>query len=86
MKCEFLTPPEIAEQFGVKADTVRNWIKAGDLKAVNVANKGRRPAFKVSRQWLDEFVAARMVAATPKTSRRRKSSPDTKDPNFIEYY
>lgn len=86
MKCVYLTPPEIAEQFGVKADTVRDWIRSGDLKAVNVAKKGQRPIFKVAQTWLDEFVAARMVEAAPKTSRRRKKSPEARDPSFIEYY
>ncbi len=49
------TPPTIARMLGIKVDKVHTWIRAGDLKAVNVAQKrSGRPRWRI----LDEQHAA----------------------------
>ena len=56
---EFLTPEEVAEGLKVKATTVREWLKAGDLRA---AKLGRVWRIRVSD--LDEFVEQNIYRVT----------------------
>lgn len=56
-----LTVEEIAEELRVHAETVRQWIRDGELDAFDT---GR--GYRISRADLDEFIQKR------KTSRRRK--------------
>jgi excisionase family DNA binding protein len=65
-----LTPPEVAKQLGVSADTVRGWISSGALKAVNVAGPGKRPSHLISPDALAEFERRR--APEPAVVRRRR--------------
>jgi excisionase family DNA binding protein len=50
----WLTVPEVAEELGFSEQTVRNWIKAKQLRAVQP--NGRE--YRVRRSWLDAFVAS----------------------------
>ena len=72
----FLTPPAIAAQLGVTPETVRGWIVAGQLRAVNLASRGcRRPRYRIAPEWLDDFLASRTVTPPPKRTRRRRAKP-----------
>lgn len=69
-----LTPPEIAERYGVAVTKVHNWIRCGELKALNLANRGcTRPRYFVPPESLAEFERAReVVPAVPRVRRKRQ--------------
>ncbi|MFZ1996495.1 MAG: helix-turn-helix domain-containing protein [Solirubrobacteraceae bacterium] len=61
---EFLTVAEIAAQFKVNQQTVRNWIDRGELGAVRLGSRRVRvPASELAR-----FIAASASTAMPKES------------------
>ena len=71
------TPPEIAKLMGVKSDTVRAWISAGHLEAINLADPGSsRPRWRVMPEALDAFLQSRSsrLTATPESRRRRRKT------------
>src|SRR5437868_6901944 len=71
---QYLTPPDIAKLLRVSPEKVLGWICRGELKAVNVSN-GFRPRFRVSRDKLDAFFAAREVQPPPAHPRRKCQPP-----------
>ena len=74
----FLTPPAIANRLAVTPETVLGWIRSGELKAVNVAQRScRRPRFRVDPIDLEIFLQGRQAVSTPKTpAPRRQRNPD----------
>ena len=71
-----ITPPEVAKRYGVSAETVLDWIRSGELRAINVARKSAtRPRYRVDISDLDEFERGRQVAVTTRRRNRRKSQP-----------
>ena len=78
MRQALLTPPQVAERFGVSPDKVRAWIASGELAATNVATRpSGRPRWRISAAALAAFEAARQgERPTPKPRRRRKRQPD----------
>ncbi len=64
---------DVAADLAVTPDKVLDWIRSGQLQAVNVATtpNGKRPRYRITPEALDEFLAARSVLPTPKASRRR---------------
>ena len=76
-KSEFLTTRQCAEMLSVDVGKIGDWIAAGDLLAVNVAtvSGGIRPRWRISRQALDAFLAARQTrTATPAPRRKRQEA------------
>jgi excisionase family DNA binding protein len=72
----WLTPPELAAELAVKPATVLGWIRAGELKAINVAGRGcTRPRFRINRADLIAFEVARAAVPEPKVQRRRRRQP-----------
>ena len=69
---EMLSPPEVAQRYGVSPDTVRRWIAAGQLPAVNVGQGQRRPRYRVSAEGLKEFDAKRPARVAPEAPRQRR--------------
>jgi excisionase family DNA binding protein len=65
-----LTPPQLARRLGVGTDKVLNWIRTGELRAINGATKPNgRPRYLVDIEDLEAFenrraVTPRRVAAT----------------------
>jgi excisionase family DNA binding protein len=76
---EVLDPPEVARLVGCSPDTVRDWIRSGQLRAANVA-RGSRPLWKIQRDDLDTFLESRNHTAIPRAARRRV------DPDIIEFF
>jgi excisionase family DNA binding protein len=56
---EWLTVDEIADRLKVHGNTVRLWIRSGELSAVNLGGSG----YRVARSDLDRFLEARKLAA-----------------------
>ncbi len=66
-----LTPPDVARMLRVSPDSVRTWIRSGKLKAVNLGDGLKKPRYRVTRDSLDLFLAARMIEVKPTVKRRR---------------
>lgn len=63
----WVSPPELAKQLGVSAETVLHWIRNGELRAANLAKRNNgRPRWRISPEWLNEFLARR-VSSPPAT-------------------
>ncbi len=54
---EWLTVDEAAQQLRVTDETVRRWIRRGELHVLNVG--GKRPDYRIRRDALDEFISNR---------------------------
>jgi hypothetical protein len=67
-----LTPPQVAKRYGVSPATVRGWIESGELKATNIASKGKRPMHRITPDALAEFDAKRGKLTPPPGNRRPK--------------
>ncbi len=79
----FTTVPEIAVSYGVSQHSVLGWIAHGELAAISVARRaGGRPSWRISREAVERFEAAR--AATPKLSTTKTRR--TKSPDVIEFF
>jgi len=71
-----LTPPEIARHLGVKADTVRAWIAAGELRAFSVSiNQNGRRRWRVRPQDLETFIVKRENRQAPPKPARPSPVP-----------
>lgn len=46
----FLNVPEAAKVLSVSQAKIAEWIKANRLRAVNVANRGKRPQYRIARE------------------------------------
>lgn len=54
------SPPDLAKLIGVKSDTVRAWINAGLLEAVNVADpSANRPRWRIMPDAWESFMLSR---------------------------
>ena len=69
---QLLTVPQVAEQFQVTAQTIRNWIDAGVLPAVRV---GR--AFRVRREDVDALLERASAESGSLATRRDVWMPTT---------
>ena len=67
-----LTVPQVAEEFQVTAQTVRNWIDQGVLSAVRV---GR--AFRIERSDVDALLDRAAAESGSLAAQRDPWSPDT---------
>lgn len=66
-----MTPNELAHFWRCSANTIRTWIRNGQLKAMNVATKGK-PRFIILPKHMEEFEARMEVKTEPKATRKRK--------------
>jgi len=77
-----LTPPQVARRLAVKPGKVLGWIKSGELKAINVAQRpSGRPRWRIDPADLAAFEARRSAGPTPKPVRRRR-----RNPQVIEFF
>jgi excisionase family DNA binding protein len=76
------TPNELAKILRVSADRIRDWIRRGELRALNTAtNRCGRPRFVVLPHHLAEFERLHQVSAPPKPIPRRRRRP-----TVVDYY
>lgn len=54
---EWLTTADVAEVLKVSEETVRRWIRAGELPVLGVG--GRRGGYRIRREDLDAFIDQR---------------------------
>jgi hypothetical protein len=70
----WITPPRLAAQLGVDVHAILAWIKAGELRAVNLAvnANGKRPRWKIGVADLESFLARRAATPPIKAVHRRR--------------
>ena len=79
------SPPQVAQQRGIRVSKVLAWIHSGELAAVNCAERrGGRPRWRVSEEALAAFDAARSNRAPERTASRRSRTASNRD--LVEYY
>ena len=55
-----VTPPQLAAEWGIDPAKVLRWIRAGELRAIDVSTvRGGRPRFLIDRADIAAFEAAR---------------------------
>jgi excisionase family DNA binding protein len=54
----WLTVPQVAEILQVNEETVRRWIRKGELPVLSLGSD--RAGYRVSRRMLDDFIAERV--------------------------
>jgi excisionase family DNA binding protein len=68
------TPNELAKVLRVSPDRIRQWIKGGELGAIDTSRRRcGRPRFVVLPHHLAEFERRRACGPTPKPQRRRRT-------------
>ncbi len=85
---EYLTPPQVAKMLGCKAEKVIGFIRRGELRAPNIADKlAGRPRYRIAAQDLQDFLDRRAAAAveTPRPPRRKRRRQD-RPAGWISYY
>jgi hypothetical protein len=76
------TPNELARVLRVSPDKIRNWIRTGQLGAVNTATAAcGKPRWVVLPHHLAAFERSRQAGPQRKTTPRRRQQP-----HFIDYY
>ncbi len=80
---QFLTPPAIAKRLGISAEKVVRWIRAGELRGIDVSEQPGvgRPRFRVDPLDLAAFLEQRAATPAPRANRRRR-----RDPEVTEYF
>jgi hypothetical protein len=78
-----MTPPQVAQKWGVSPEKILVWIRSGELRAINGATKaGGRPRYLIDPADLEMFETRRSVVAKALPPRRdRKKTADV-----IEYF
>jgi excisionase family DNA binding protein len=75
----WLTTGQVAQQLAVAAEKVLAWIRQGELRAVNVAERvSAKPRWRISPEALDEFLLRRQSTA-PSPVRRMPSNQPAAD-------
>ena len=78
-----VTPSVVAERYGCKPETVIGWIRAGELRAIDVSSKGsKKPRFRIDEADLAAFEAGRVVGQKP-TKKPRRRKPENKVIRFF---
>lgn len=59
-------PTEVAKMWGISPDKITAWIRAGELRAINMAAsaRGERPRYLIDEADLKAFEKQREVVAT----------------------
>lgn len=73
---------DIQNRHHVGEHTVLNWIRTGELKAINVSRRpGTRPKWRITEEALLAFEISRMSTAPVEQTRSRKPTTDV-----VEFY
>lgn len=79
----YLTPPQLARRLGVSPDKVVGWIRRGELRAVNVADRPTgRPRWRINPADVATFEARRTAQVAPKVQRGRRQQ----DTTVVEFF
>ena len=77
-----ISPPQLAQQWGIDVAKVLKWIKAGKLRAIDASTRrGGRPRYLIDQTDLAAFEASRTVQPPMPKVRRRRA-----DPNVVQFF
>jgi hypothetical protein len=78
-----LTVKDVSRRYGVTAHSVLCWIKAGELRALNVSRRpgAKRPSWRITPEALQAFEERRTPRPVAPQTRRRKRTAD-----IVEFY
>ena len=79
------TPPRLAELWGISPDKIISFIKAGELRAIDISSDRNsiRPRYLIDVADVEAFETSRaVVPPAPKTKRRRRR----RDAGIKEYF
>ncbi|HLN26424.1 MAG TPA: helix-turn-helix domain-containing protein [Gemmataceae bacterium] len=81
--CSTLSIRDVCERYGVGEHTVLGWIRAGELRAINVGRRlgNKKPRWRVTLEALEAFEQLRTPMPPPPRAPRRKRSVEV-----IEFY
>lgn len=69
------SPGQLATNLGITVDKVLNWIRTGQIDAIDVStDRQGRPRYRIDAEAIAKFKAARSPAPPPKSKRRKKKS------------
>jgi excisionase family DNA binding protein len=73
---------DLCERYHVSVHTVLEWIRSGELRAVNVGRRpgAKKPRWRIPQAALDDFELARTATPPPPRARRKKL------PSVIAFY
>ena len=73
-----LSVKEICDRYSVAEHTVLNWIKGGELRAINVGRTAgtKKPRWRITAEALATFELLRTTTPPPQRARRRKQPKD----------
>jgi excisionase family DNA binding protein len=73
-----LSIKDLTRRYGVSQHTVLGWIRAGELRAVNVGRRpgAKKPRWRITAEALAAFELARTPTPTPPRAPRRKRPAD----------
>jgi excisionase family DNA binding protein len=77
------TVNQIADKLQVHRDTVVNWIRKGELLAINIAMSGK-PRYRITQEALDGFVLRRRAVDGPPPARERRRKTKLPD-GWVDY-
>ncbi len=73
----WLSPGDVADELAIPVAKILAWIKSGDLRACNVAQRvGKRPRWRISALDLQLFLDRRSASPVPAPRRRRRADPE----------
>jgi excisionase family DNA binding protein len=79
-----LTPPQVAARLGVSPDKILNWVRSGELRAINVAaRRSGRPRYRIDLADLLAFEQARAAGAPAPSGRQRRRAAELE---VIEFF
>jgi excisionase family DNA binding protein len=78
----FHKPPALAKQLGVAREKIIEFIRRGELRAINLS-EGVRPRWRISEDDWQTFLAAKSNQRPVKKTTRRKTSGSG---SVIEFY
>lgn len=78
-----ISPSEYADEAGVSVESVRAWIHAGKLRAIQVGEGTKRRHFRLTRQAIEDFERGEVVQQSAPVTRRK---PRRKEADFVQYY
>jgi len=78
----YTTPPRLAKRWGIKVQRILQWIRSGQLAAVNLGDGRLRPRWKIPPSAIEAFESVRASRPAPKPAPRRRR----KDPSVIEFF
>lgn len=70
-----IAPNELATAWGIKPEKVLDWIRRGELKAIDVSSReSRKPRYRIEPAALAEFKSKRLPTPPSPNTRRRKKA------------